>query len=358
VADDASAEAGGRTASSTQARPLLFISHRHADSGIANVIREFARSRSSGRVDVFQSSSASAEAPRIGGVLNEELVTALWRANLVILVYTTEDQDWAYCMWECGVAIQPETPFTRIVVFQCGNRVPAVFADRVRVNVRNAVDVQRFADEFLTSPEFFPRYGHAISDFTPNDPSVQDAAQQFFEDLQSVVPKPDDEGMDVWFPYPYLRLELTFDQVAQIGQNRTLDAARDLILDAQLLDGDREAARIFGMPSLPPRATLRTLVDNWKSRFPDDEAKWVDGVASQLMETSGRLFPTLRWELMRSMDRNDGTWYAPVVNRVRTLGAAQATQFDVYFDKFEVDADGSVLVGVPASAPQGDGAPQ
>src|SRR5205823_12987071 len=138
----------------------------------------------------FQSSSALADGPTIGENLNQELISNLWRSNVVILVYTTEDQDWAYCMWECGVALQPQTPYTRVIVFQCGNRFPAVFGDRVRVNIRTFVDVQRFVDEFLTSAEFFPRYGEAVTRFSPNDPSVQEAAQTCYDKLQDVAPVP------------------------------------------------------------------------------------------------------------------------------------------------------------------------
>jgi hypothetical protein len=53
---------------------------------------------------------------------------------VVLLVYTTEDQDWSYCMWECGVAMKPDAPQTRIVVLQCAAETPNVFEDRVRVD--------------------------------------------------------------------------------------------------------------------------------------------------------------------------------------------------------------------------------
>jgi hypothetical protein len=45
--------------------PLLFISHRHADQPIADVLRKFVTDRSGGRIAVFQSSSAQAENPRV-----------------------------------------------------------------------------------------------------------------------------------------------------------------------------------------------------------------------------------------------------------------------------------------------------
>jgi hypothetical protein len=349
--EDAAAAAAAST--TTRGPPLLFISHRHADSRIADVVREFIRSRSGGAVQVFQSSSAAAVGPRIGGNLNEQLVNALWGANIVILVYTTEDQDWAYCMWECGVALQPQAPYTRIIVFQCGTEFPAVFADRVRVNLRSSGDVQRFTNELLTSRDFFPRHDRPLTSFTPNDPSVLDAAESFHTELKKVLPPLDDAGIRSWHPYPFLRLELTVDQANAIGQAPTLESTRDVILDARIVDGDNEAARVFGMPDIPAGATLRRFVDNWKARYPGAEATWLDALAAQLVDAARWQFPTLQWALMRGVDRNDGTWYAPVVNRVRATGATQSTEFDVFFDKFELDETRHLRARVP---PEGESA--
>src|SRR5689334_4569151 len=100
-------------------KPLLFISHRHVDRSIADVLRKFVKDRSGGRITVFQSSSAQAENPRVGRELQQELKQALWSAGVVLLVYTSPEEDWSYCMWECGVATHPASPETKIVVLQC-----------------------------------------------------------------------------------------------------------------------------------------------------------------------------------------------------------------------------------------------
>jgi hypothetical protein len=36
------------------------------------------------------------------------LLRALGEARLVLLVFTKADADWSYCLYECGVAIDPE----------------------------------------------------------------------------------------------------------------------------------------------------------------------------------------------------------------------------------------------------------
>lgn len=97
--------------------PLLFISHRHADKPIADLLRGWIEQWTAGRLNVFQSSSY-AHGPKIGRPLSRELVDNLWNTDVVVLLYTLPDHDWSYCMWECGVAFDPTSPDTRAVVLQ------------------------------------------------------------------------------------------------------------------------------------------------------------------------------------------------------------------------------------------------
>lgn len=122
----------------TVTRPLLFISHRHADQAIAEVLRKFVTDRSGGRIEVYQSSSAYADGPQVGRELHRQLKERLWAAGVVVLVYTSPDEDWSYCMWECGVASHPRAPETKIVVLQCGPRSPSVYGESVRVNAQGS----------------------------------------------------------------------------------------------------------------------------------------------------------------------------------------------------------------------------
>jgi hypothetical protein len=334
--------------------PLLFISHRHSDQAIADVVRKFVTDRSGGRIAVFQSSSAVAEGPRSGERLTEELRRSLWRASMVILIYTREDQDWSWCMWECGVATSAESPDTRTIVFQAGARSPSVFAGEVRVNLRLYADVQRFTNEFLTSSSFLPQQREPVAPgFHPNDGNVEQAAQSFYDELQKVLPGEEEDGIEEWPPFPFLQLELAADQVKRICDeqpDRRPATTADVLDAASVIEGDQEAARIFGTPSIRSGIPFQDLVRPWKETFDQPSPSWLDGLARQVMMVAQWRFPTLRWELMRAMDENDGTWYAPVVNCVRRM-PSQAIQFDIYFDKFELDEQRrSVKVGIPANA--------
>jgi hypothetical protein len=132
-----------RNGGDARPRPLLFISHRHADREIADVIREFVTFRSAGDVVVHQSSSSDAAAPKIGRNINDELKRTLWRTDVLLLVYTRKDHDWDYCMWECGVAMHAESEDTNVIALQCGRQLPRVFADQVGVDMRDPGDRAR-----------------------------------------------------------------------------------------------------------------------------------------------------------------------------------------------------------------------
>jgi hypothetical protein len=70
-------------------KPLLFISHKRCDRKIADLVSGFVRTITGGGVDVYQSSNPDFEGPRVGKDLSKELEEALWRAGIVVLIYTS-----------------------------------------------------------------------------------------------------------------------------------------------------------------------------------------------------------------------------------------------------------------------------
>jgi hypothetical protein len=269
----------------------------------------------------------------------------LWKASVVILIYTSPTRDWSYCMWECGIAINPASPRTRVIVFQSGDRYPALFANDLRINMRLASSIQQFTNEFLTDPHFFPRYEQAVTAFEPRSHGVEKAGQEFYDDLQKVLPsKEDDEGLEEWAPYPFLRMQLNPNQVDRIrrAKHEPLQKTIDVVLEGLIIESDGEARRVFGRAkTMPLDTTLGELVAAWKDRYPQGGHTWLEALCAQVKDAVNGMFPTLVWALMRGLDRMDGTWYAPVLNRVRVIKASQVPadgphsvemEFDIYFD--------------------------
>ena len=338
-------------------KPVLFISHRHDDRAIADVLRKFIQSRTGGSVAVFQSSSADAEGPAQGRSISDELRHALWHASVVVLIYTTRDQDWSYCMWECGVAQLPEPSGTKTIVFQCTDHAPSVFSEQLRVGLRDTQAIEKFVSDLLTDPEYFPKLGRAVTDFSPGTDPVREAARELHERLQEVLPA-QDAGDEEWPPYPQLTLRLTNEQLerirdAQGTHGERLEVARRTVVDeAMVVGGDGQVGRIFsarGFPRTPamPGMPMRDLVASWRTDSPTPGSLWVDAMCSQIMATTRNQFPTLRWELMRGADRMDRTWYGPVVRYVKKIASRGWEEIDVVFCKFELDDANRPKIGIP-----------
>lgn len=342
---------------SSNSTPRLFISHKHIDSNIADVIRSFVTMHSGGRISVFQSSSPWADAPKVGRNLNKQLREALWETSVVILVYTIPDQDWSYCMWECGVASHPQSPDTKIILFQCAGGSPMLFAEQVNVNARDLVDIQKFVDEFLTSPDFFPAFQGPITKFVPHGQEVASAAADFYQKIKPVLPPEKEDPSIEWPAYPFLQLELGISHVDRINNLETHERAKSaykiLQQECVISTADKYCEQLFGVPSFPCGMTLKKLIETWRESHPDSESKWVRALCSQILAGVMWKFPPTSWELMQGL--SDSVWHAPVLNRVRKLPGRHCMQFDIYFYKFGIKAgEKSFRINIPETAGQRD----
>ena len=189
---------------------------------------------------------------------------------MLILIYTSSDQDWSYCMWECGVANDSNSPETNIIVFQCGSDYPAPFNDVLRVNVRNYEDIKGFVKSFLRDKDFFPTIAGAIA---PNlrDELVEKAARQLHQDIASVLPPPDDGLSEEWPTWPYLRIELPrpeVDKMEQASEAERVALSHQLVKNfGVIVDSDSRAAPLFGLAGFSNRMRLDALLKTWKTKI-------------------------------------------------------------------------------------------
>jgi hypothetical protein len=344
--------AGDVTRSDSDNKPLFFISHRHEDKPLADALAKFLRTSSLGQVKVFQSSDAKAEGPKAGGYLTDQLAAVLWKAAVVVLIWTRSDADWAWCMLECGLALHPESPDTRVIVFTCDAALPPQFEGRVAVKIKDHADVQRFANGFLTDPKFLTGFGGPVAaGFHPNDDNVVDAAARLYESLNAIEIAAGKDLADEWPAAPFLRLQLEPEQLEQLAREGTsqerLQAALGVLQQATIQDADDEAGRIFGRRRPEVGTPFADLIKAWTDECPGATASWLDALAQQVSKGAEWAFPPLRWELMRSVDDEDNAVYAPTVNRIRRW-PSKRMQFDVYFQKFTLMPDRkTVKVGIP-----------
>lgn len=341
--------------SQPQRKPLLFISHKHENYRIADVLREWIEASTGGTVEVFQSSSDQAAGPRAGFDLRQELKTALWNAGAFVMIYTYPHLDWSYCTFEYGVANKPDSPNTRMILLQCCGSVPPLFEGQTTVNLRDLVAVKKFVKQFLTDPKFFPEYGKAVTNHAANAPAVTKLATQLHNDLNTpgVMPPPISPSDEEWPAYPFLQLQLDMKHVKTIKEAPATERSKimyELIRkECAVSATDKELARMFGFaPGLGKEVKFDEFIKAWEEsdkKRADSQSKWVESLADQIVSAAQWRFPPTVWELMQGAAGS--TWYAPILTRVQRV-SDQFLQFDIYFFKFEVDdKQKCVKVGIP-----------
>jgi hypothetical protein len=309
----------------------LFISHKHSDRDIAEVVANFIENRSNGQVKVYLSSSPDFQGPRYGPNLNAQLRDALSKSDVLILIYTTADNDWQYCMWECGFASRPSTPPTNIVIFQCGSDVPVPFQDVLRVKVTNPDDLKRFADQFLRDKGFFPSAGHALAPAL-RDSYIDEAAQDLHQKLLLVLPEPPTSA-DEWSAWPFLKIELPSsqaDKLALASEGTRLKLAQQIVRDhANIVESDSRAPQLFGMGGFPADMKFELLLNLWKGSYPDLDATWFDSCCEQIAVGAARGFPIIRWAPLRQVGGDSE--FTPVLSRIKRVPYGSVAHFNLYF---------------------------
>jgi len=332
-------------------KPLLFISHKHENRAIADALRQFIETSTAGSVEVFQSSSEQASGPRPGFSLNQELKNALWHASAFILIYTLPDRDWSYCMYEYGVANNPNSPDTRMILMRCCEAAPALFAGQVSVNARNREDIEKFVNELLTASDFFRGRDKPITQHQRKGRTVTSLSEKLWTELQSCMPSGGVRSEE-WPAYPFLQLQLDIAHIDTLRNAPAADRPRiasELIpREAIVSDYDKVAGRLFNSPAFDKGIKFECLIQWWteKNDKRDTQSKWVESLSRQITDGARWQFPPLLWELMQGID--DDRWYAPIVTRVRRV-PDQYYQFDVYFFRFELESDEKhAVMGIPA----------
>ena len=316
--------------SSAKERPLVFISHKHSDSEIAKLVAQFIRNRSLGNVDVYLSSDWTFEGPPLGGELSTELKKALWNTDALILVYTSSDNNWEFCMWECGTATRADSPDTRVVVFQCGPDAPAPFASGLRIDVRKLDNIRRFTKEFLTEPNFFP--GRAAVAPNAGMSALEEAAQELYDKIKEKLP---DIMTNEWHAWPFVRVELPIEQVDKLraatvadSLNMSYEVVREY---AVVVGSDPRAAQMLGLARLTEKTQFKELLRLWSEQYPAEDASWFDSCCEQIVVGARGEFPVIRLTPLREVGGEKKL--TPVLSRVKRISQVnqKVLQFDLYF---------------------------
>lgn len=304
----------------------VFISHRHADKEIADKVN--VNLRMWGVESIYQSSDPRF-GPRVGRKLTDELRTELYESNLLILIYTFEDEGWAYCTWECGLATDAsKEESTRIVVLQCTDDVPIIYEDAVRVTI-SKTDIERFTRNFHCEQKFLPGTNQA---FQPSidEEILQRRSGDLFKDLQKVIPS---GKMEPRYRWDFFTLSLEPADVRRIKEEseRNLPDVITLISEKAIVKSAfGDASRHFGYQSFPQGTTLQDVIERWKNETEGKyDSEWTKDLKNEIMRAindyaakpSSNSFHTAR---------EGAKWlFLPIVNQARIF-PDESMEFDVY----------------------------
>lgn len=301
----------------------IFISHRHADRLIADVFNKHFQLWSVPRDAIFQSSEHRS-GPEIGGKLKQQLREALSQAQLVLLIYTDPDEDWQFCMWECGVAVDPSdtTEDTKIVVFQAGKEECRVFLDEVVFKLE-LEDIRKFVTQFHNTKGLLEP-GQKFADKVA-DNILEERAQRLFDDLKTVTPLGVREERFRWDRFV---LWISPETLKKLQDGQTGDREKIILEEAQVRDPFGSAMLHFGYTSAS-NLTLGKLAERWRSGVDAKAPRgWIAALCEEMLRATNATPAEPPSEVMLS--RLVKTWWLyPIVNHARILPDG-SFEFDIY----------------------------
>jgi TIR domain len=240
----------------------IFISYRFADKPVAEVIRRNLTRWGFDNI-YFARGGRSTQSPRIGENLSDQLRKALAEAELVILVYTLVDEDWAWCMWECGLASAlGEIDSTRVVVFQCSiSDTPKVFSDDVLVRVEDPTSIRDFTKQLHKDAGFFKDRSAYRPGYSDQD--LEDLSSTFYQELASELPSVLPAG-ELEERYRWDRFTLKLENPADfLDIEPNADTSKRIQSELVVTNPFGNALRHFGLADPRDDLKLSDLVERW-----------------------------------------------------------------------------------------------
>ena len=314
-------------------KPTVFISHRHADKAVAKVVASFLDERTAGAANIFCSSSADHVQPTAGDSLEVSLKHALGMSDVVVLVFTSDTEDWSFCMWECGVATDPaDKRRTKVVVLQCYDAVPKPYGDHVRVDVRSLESITGFVKTILTTIDYFPSRNDPLTGFGPDSQQIREFAQELHTKLGIELAGLCRGEVEERCAAPYLRLELDAGAIAELRSDGP--AANEVLRSRCRVVESREAAALLEF-QLDGDISLGSVFDKWVAMHGGQghdgsaaDNRWIESVTDQALAVIRGRLPLVAWA---PIDVMPGKAIIPIVSGSRTVPTTGSLQLQLYF---------------------------
>lgn len=314
-----------------QEKLSIFISHRHKDKHVADVFRETFEDWSNCAVNVFQSSNAE-NALMIGEKLDYSIKTAIVNSHVVLLIYTDQMADWTWCMYECGLAQDPETMDTRLVVFHTTEKPPSPLQHLVTVPLTNE-SIKTLTDNFHRDPKFFPRHTGAIAPGLDED-QIEERAQELYDALSRLIPE-----IKAIECHRYDSLTLGLDLVLmmklkeldrEVGYREAITRAKEIIKESTFIRrvvGEPHAH--FNFESITLNMKFFDLVDRWKKESEYSDLEWQEELYDEMVRAVLNRKERSVSLPFNSLESDINLWFLPVLSHFRIIPSEKCAEFDV-----------------------------
>ena len=276
--------------------PLIFISHKHSDKGIAEAVGKFIESEAPRGLRIFLSSSPGFEGVRFGKPISAELRNSLANSDVFFLIYTSADEDWSWCMWEWGVANHPASDKTTMVVLQCGAESPKIDTGNRRVNVRKPDEIQALIKQYFKNETFFPSLNGEPLASHFSEQTIAEKADKLFSKFKNFpVIDPSVE----WTTWPFLQLEMSMehaDRIKNLSNPLSFEDKINLVRQSTKVHiADPKALAIFGLAGgLAPETPFSNLALIWKNAFPESDTLWFENCCEQIAVAAAEKLPEIK----------------------------------------------------------------
>lgn len=327
----------------------IFISHRTADRDIADKVRECLEGFGVPESQIFQSTSAKSGIPD-GDNIKETLRQRIRKTDVFILIYTTPDQDWSYCMWELGIATASDTRPTRVVCFSCASEPPKLMVDSKVIKI-NSSDVERFVrdfhtrDGYLTADAKTAEKDAALIEILgkTSEAAIKSRADKLYRTLHEIMPKGELKVLHRW---DYLKLYLppgAIRHIKELGDSaEKMQQEYEFIRDhAVVADGSQNSAlRAFGYQDFESDITLGRLRERWISEIADKKkgegiqdykinSDWADDLHADVLRAIFNKKAQRTFNYFESIALDTPTFFRPAVIKAESA-FDDSMELDVY----------------------------
>ena len=327
----------------------VFISHRTPDRLIADEIRKTLELWGIPEGKIFQSTHPTAGLAT-GEIIKEGLMERLKDTDFFILVYTSPDQDWSYCMWELGAATASDTKQTQVVCFSCTNNDPSLMMD-VLISHVNHDDIKKFTfnihrlNDYLIKDEGTQKAEHALLNNlrSLSDQAIETRASQFFDALFEKIPSGESKDLHRW-DYLHLYLEPSvLESIRNLEEkDDSFKAQHELVKRHTVLlpESQNSAIRAFGYQDFETGITIEKLKARWVSEYKIKESvkkrktleantDWELDLCADIIRAIFNKRAQRTFNYFESISIDQPTFYRPAVIKAKK-SVDDSMEFDVY----------------------------